>query len=65
MAGGRGRKIKRRSKPVLPNTHRTTGNWLNALTFETSLPRLGTLYYAFRDFAAEYPESSKIYRFID
>ncbi len=38
---------------------------LNALAFETSIPKLGTLYYALRDFAAEHPESGKIYRFID
>ena len=38
---------------------------LSHLAFDTQEPRLGTLYYALRDFAAEHPEGRGIFAFID
>lgn len=38
---------------------------LSGLAFDTQEPRLGTLYYALRDFAAEHPEGRGIFAFID
>jgi len=38
---------------------------LSAVGFDSQEPKIGTLYYALYDFAAEHAEARKIFRFID